>query len=410
MTGEISKDVFSPFGIEITFRSVDENTDLGYIVIHSTFAGRSMGGLRMLPDVTLEELRLLARSMTLKYAFLGLPQGGAKAGLRFDPEASQEERRAALRCFAQAAEPLLRAHLYVPNADMGTTYEDIRYLLRSVGLRPNAHDTRHSDSGYYTAHSVLACAREGAASLGFDLAGSSIAIEGFGHVGGALAGLFYEQGAKVVAVSTSAGAIYNAQGLNIPTLLRLQGVYGSKGILEYEGAERLSLPDLLTLPVDILSPCARHHSIHERIAPQVRARLICPGANNPVTPEAERLLCSQGTLVLPDFVTNSGGVLGGTLEFAGCSRTTIETFIRREIGRRMREILCQAEAQNRTPREVAEIWALANRERLYHSAQRHPLWQKALACALALYRQRWIPRMLVAPLAPRYIREGMACG
>lgn len=405
----LADEVCSPLGLEIACQLADASGDLGYIVIDSTFRGRSMGGLRMLPDVTVEELRLLARSMTLKYAFLGLPQGGAKAGLRFDPEAPLEARQAALRRFAQVAAPLLRSRVYIPNADMGTTHEDIRFLLRSLGLRPNSHDTRRSDSGYYTACSTLACTLEAAAHLGFGLRGASVAIEGFGHVGGALAKLFYEQGANVVAVSTSAGAIYAPQGLDIPSLLRLREAYGSAAILHYGAAERIALPDLLTLPVDILSPCARHHSIHTGNAAHVQARLICAGANNPISPEAERILQGRGVLVIPDFVSNCGGVLGGTLEFAGCLRAAIEAFIHREIGRRMRDILRKAEAQDRTPREVAEALALANRERLCRAAQCHPVRQKVLTAALALYRRGWVPRALVSPLASRYIRKGLAC-
>lgn len=409
MTGCFDGKKFSPFEMEITFRSLDGQTDLGYLVIHSTFEGRAMGGLRMLPDVSLEELRLLAYSMTLKYAFLGLPQGGAKAGLRFDPEAPAEERQAALRRFAQAAAPLLRTRLYTPNADMGTSLEDIRFLLKGLGLHMSQREAQRSDSGYYTAHSVLACISQASAYLGFDLKGASAAIEGFGHVGGALAGLLYDRRTKVVAVSTSAGAIYAPEGLDIPHLLRLREAYGSKGILHYERAERLALSDLLALPVDILSPCARHHTLHEGNATQVCARLICPGANNPITPGAENLLRARGILVIPDFVANCGGVLGGTMEFAACPKATIEAFIHQEIGRRMCGILREAEAQNIPPRAVAEARAWENRQRLLRNARRHPVRQKMSAAALALYRRGWIPAIFVSPLAVRYIEKGLAC-
>lgn len=404
MTEHIVREICSPMGVEIACQFTQEGEDLGYLVLDSTFEGRASGGLRMLLDVSLEEIRLLARSMTLKYAFLGLPQGGAKAGLRFDPEAPLEERRAALRRFAQAAAPLLRARVYIPHADMGTSREDIHFLLKSLGLRPNSHDVHRSDSGHYTAHSVLACTLQAAAHLGLDIRGSLVAIEGFGHVGGALAGLFYEQGAKVVAISTSAGGIYAPQGLDIPFLLRLRGAYGSASILHYGAAERIALPDLLTLPVDILSPCARHHSIHLGNVDRIQARFICPGANNPITPEAERALSARGVLVIPDFVSNCGGVLGGTLAFAGCSQATIEAFIRREIGHRLLGILQEAKGQSLPLRDLAIARALETRQRLCQETQRHRTWQRLLSCALALYRRGWIPSALTSPFAPRYLK------
>src|SRR3989304_5438495 len=102
------------------FTAVHDGNVLGYVAIDSTVRDRSCGGLRMLPDIDEAEIRALARSMTLKYGFLGLPQGGAKAGVRCDPEAPKEERRQRLATFGQAIAPLLLSRIYVPGTDMGT--------------------------------------------------------------------------------------------------------------------------------------------------------------------------------------------------------------------------------------------------------------------------------------------------
>ena len=107
-------------GSQLVCTVVEDSTVMGYVVIDSTVGGRSCGGLRMLPDVDEAEIRSLGRAMTLKYGFLGLPQGGAKAGVRGDPEAPQAERWRRLVEFGRAIAPLLRSHVYIPGTDMGT--------------------------------------------------------------------------------------------------------------------------------------------------------------------------------------------------------------------------------------------------------------------------------------------------
>jgi glutamate dehydrogenase/leucine dehydrogenase len=151
----------------------------GYVVIDSMVAGRSCGGLRMLPDVDKEEMSGLARSMTLKYGFLGLPQGGAKAGVRGDPASPRSLRWRLLKDFAGAIEPLLKTHTYAPGADMGTDNADIRYLLHSIGFSIKRRELRENHSGYYTARTVLAGVIQAAGHLALSLEGCTAAIEDF---------------------------------------------------------------------------------------------------------------------------------------------------------------------------------------------------------------------------------------
>ena len=190
----------------------------GYVAIDSLVAGRSCGGLRMLPDIEKEEMSGLARSMTLKYGFLGLPQGGVKAGVRGDPAAPRDLRWKQLKAFGGAIAHLLRTRRYVPGNDMGTENEDIRYMLGSIGFPIKRRELHDNHSGYYTACTVLAGIRQGSRHLGLTLEGSTVAIEGFGKVGGALAELLAEANAKVVAISTSRGAIYDPRGLDVKHL------------------------------------------------------------------------------------------------------------------------------------------------------------------------------------------------
>src|SRR4051794_1471188 len=128
---------------------------VGYVVFDSTVRGRSHGGLRFLPDVEEAELRDLALNMTLKYGFVGLPNGGAKAGIRGNPEGSAKERRDILAAFGRQIAPLLRTGVYRPAPDMGTRAVDIRCVLQAAGVPLTRQDFRESRSGYYTALTVL---------------------------------------------------------------------------------------------------------------------------------------------------------------------------------------------------------------------------------------------------------------
>jgi glutamate dehydrogenase (NAD(P)+) len=381
---------------------------MGYVVIDSVVVGRSCGGLRMLPDIDEEEMRALARAMTLKYGFLGLPQGGAKAGVRGDPESSQEERWLRLKAFGCAIAPLLRSRTYIPGTDMGTNNADIRYMLRAVGVPVRRRELRGRDSGYYTALTVKAGAKQAAKHMGLTLSGASVAIEGFGKVGSALAGLLAEANARVVAISTLKGAIFNPKGLDVTRLKDLAAKKGSRVVELYPEAERMDRAALLELPVDLLCPCARHNSLHTDNAARVKARIICPGANNPVTPEAEHTLFKQGVLCMPDFVTNCGGVLGGTMAFASVSNTRIAAFIERHIGARVEWLLNEAARQRVLPREIAVRIAQRRFEQVRRDAEHPTALGRLFNFALELYRRGCIPGPLVASLSLPYFEKSLA--
>ena len=156
---------------------------LGYVAVNSTVAGRSCGGVRMMPDLTEDEVRALARAMTLKYGYLGLPQGGAKAGVIGDPEAPEGERRTILGEFAREIAPLLRARAFIPSTDMGTSNADIRFMLESAGVKVRRRELLGNSSGYYTAVSAVAGVAEAARRAGLALSRATAAVEGFGRVG-----------------------------------------------------------------------------------------------------------------------------------------------------------------------------------------------------------------------------------
>lgn len=384
---------------------VDEGGVTGFVVIDSTIQGRSIGGLRMLPDVEEDEMRGLARAMTLKFGFLGFPQGGAKAGLRADPTAPQAERYEKLAAFGRAIAPLLRHRIYLPHPDMGTDRAAIRHAVEAAGLRHPPRECQVTLSGYFTAcsvHAGLLCALR---RRSMDPTQCRVAIEGFGKVGMALGELVTSSGMRLVAISTQAGAIYAPEGLDFARLRQLVERHGHEVVLNYPEAQRIELSELHVLAVEAFCPCARHHSIHDLNAPHIQAQVVCPGANNPMTPGAERLLFERGVLCLPYFVTNCGGTLGGTMQFASIPRTRIEATISSFIDRELSEILSEAEQRSALPTEVAEPIALAR-----HAAMRRQMKSEGPAprlfrLGLEAYRRGFVPPHLMAALSGRYFQK-----
>lgn len=377
----------------------------GWLAVDSVIDRHFCGGLRMLPDVTAPELTELARAMTLKHAFLGIPHGGAKSGIVCEEGASREKRRGLLAAFGREIKALLSDRVYLPGSDMGTTDQDIRDMLAGLGIRVPKRALRGENSGWYTSRTVLAAARAGCAAQGFDLVNATCAIEGFGAVGGAVAEGLARLGSRVLAISTSRGALYAPEGLDVADLLRSARRHGTDVVDSYDGAERLPRESLLELDVDVLLPCARHHSIHGNNVSKIRARLVSSGANAPVTEEAERLLPERGILCIPDFVSNAGGVLGGTMEFAGLRRAAIVAFIERDFVRQVTALIEGARTGCVRIRELAESVARERFERMKRAGEKRSLSRRAFSLGLGLYRNGLIPEFCAGALAGRYFQR-----
>jgi glutamate dehydrogenase (NAD(P)+) len=381
---------------------------LGFVAIDTTVRGRALGGLRLAPDVTAEEVTGLARAMTLKYGLAGLPQGGAKAGVLGDPEAPEGERRARLQAFARAIAPLLMARVYQPDTDMGTRAEDIHAMLETVGLRIGRRALRSDRSGHYTALTVLAGARAALSRRGARLENATAAIEGFGAVGGSLATLLDRAGARVVAVSTSRGALHDPRGLDVPRLEELAARHGSAFVLEYREAERVAPEALRELPVDLFSPCARPGSIGAESAARVQARAISSGANDPIEPQAEAILAERGVIVVPDFVANMGGVLGGTMRFAAVGERRIEAFLLTSVGAWIDALLARAEEEGVPTRQIAVPLARERFEAIRWRAEHPGRAGRVVDAIVELHRRRLLPRPLVGAFAPRWFEAALA--
>lgn len=294
---------------------VDEKLGpLGYLVIDRPVRGSTSGGVRFAPDIGAEELAYLARGMTYKWAFLNVPMGGAKAGIFADPRLLGCRRDALMEAFGRALAPFVHACAYYPGMDLGTTLEDLGALLRGAG-RPLQGE--QVDASYATALTVFETIRQTARFTGQSLAGLRVALEGFGKVAGALARLLEGTGARLVALSTLEGGLALAEGLDIARLLSLKEEYGDALVRHYPQAHSIRPEALYRQDADVLIPGARFISIHAGNVAAVQARWIIPISNAPLTGAAEQALAGRGTLVLPDFVANSGGILASALRSNG---------------------------------------------------------------------------------------------
>jgi glutamate dehydrogenase (NAD(P)+) len=196
----------------------------GYRVQHNIARGPGKGGLHYSPDVDIDEVRALAMWMTWKCAVVDLPYGGAKGGVSIDPaKYSQAELERVTRRFTSEIKPFIGPDIDIMAPDMGTSEQTMAWVMDtysvSVGHTVPAVVTGKPVSiggslGRATATSagIVYTARSALASIGEQIAGKRIAVQGFGKVGGFAAQIFAQQGAKVVAVSDVFGGIRNDNG------------------------------------------------------------------------------------------------------------------------------------------------------------------------------------------------------
>jgi glutamate dehydrogenase (NAD(P)+) len=284
----------------------------GVLVIDNTARGIGKGGTRMSPTVTVDEVARLARVMTWKWAGVDMFHGGAKAGIAADPHADNKEQ--VLRAFARKlANEVPRE--YVLGLDMGLTEVDAAIVQDELGDRGAAVGSPRELGGVpydqlgVTGFGVAESAQVAAERLGIDLANARVSIQGFGAVGCAAARRFVELGSTIVAVSTSAGVLFDPNGLDLSLLLKLRADHGDRLVAHYPGVATAPAGTELFVDCEVLVPAAVQDVIDEHSATRVKARLVVEGANLPASPEALKVLARNCVLVVPDFVANAGGIV-----------------------------------------------------------------------------------------------------
>jgi len=284
----------------------------GVLVIDNTARGMGKGGTRMSPTLSVAEVARLARAMTWKWAMADVMFGGAKAGIKADP--NDPNREAIIRAWARALQRHIPAE-YVAGLDMGLTEGDAAIVQDELGDRGAAIGSPAALGGIpydelgFTGWGVAACVQIAVERAELPLAGATITIQGFGAVGRAAAKRLVELGATIVAVSTAAGAIHDPDGLDVARLLELCEAAGDAGVLELPGGRRIELGAELEVAADVLLPCAGQDVIDASLAARLPARVIVEGANLPTDDAAREVLRERGVVVVPDFIANAGAVI-----------------------------------------------------------------------------------------------------
>ena len=306
--------------VSVPFRMDDGSTRVyqGYRVHHNVTRGPAKGGIRYHPSVGLDEVKALAMWMTWKCAIAGIPFGGAKGGVCLDPrELSRAELERMTRRYASEILPLIGPERDIPAPDMNTNEETMSWIMDTYSMNKG-----YSAPGVVTGKPVAiggSKGRGGATSrgvmymifstlkcLGLSIDEVSVAIQGYGKVGGHAAQLLHDAGCRVVAVSDVEGGLYRERGLDPEAINRHKVEAGT--VVGFPGAEPITNEELLEIECDVLVPAAVEGVITVKNADAIKANVVCEAANGPITFEGDKVLTDRGVFVVPDILANSGGV------------------------------------------------------------------------------------------------------
>jgi glutamate dehydrogenase (NAD(P)+) len=335
----------------------------GYRVQHNWARGPCKGGLRYHPEVDLEEVTALAMWMTWKCAVVNLPFGGAKGGICCDPKTmSQSELERMTRRFTVALTDFIGWDRDIPAPDMYTNEQTMAWIVDTYSMSagrftPGVVTGKPVSIGgslgraSATGRGTAIVARQVLRELGRDVAGATVAIQGFGSAGMPAAETLHEWGARVVAVSDSRGGVFCEKGIGAAAA---RGWKRDTGALEgLPGCEAITNEELLALPCDVLIPAAVGGVLNGATAPSVRAKLVVEAANGPTTPAGDEALADRGILVVPDILANAGGVTVSYFEWVQSLQHYFWT--EAEVNERLEQIMVRA---------FDEVWALSRDQKV----------------------------------------------
>ena len=291
----------------------------GYRVQHDITLGPSKGGIRYHPNVNLKEVTALAMLMSWKCALIQLPYGGAKGGICCNPAImSQKEIERLTRRFTTEIIGSIGPEEDIPAPDINTNMQTMAWMMDTYSMQKGRTvlgvvtgkplvlgGSLGREGG--TGRGVFYMVEESTKVIGKELKGLRVAIQGFGNVGSIAAGLLFEEGCKVIAVSNSKGGIYNKGGINVKNLI--QHAKKNRTITDFPDVDNITNEELLALDCDVLIPAAIEGQITRYNANNIKAKIIVEGANGPTTHEADKILYDKNVLLVPDILANSGGVI-----------------------------------------------------------------------------------------------------
>jgi len=317
--------------IEISISPVLPSGDLVnakvFLVRHNDALGPAKGGIRMAPDVTLDDITGLAMEMSWKTSLIGVPFGGGKSGIRLDSAAlSRDEKEVVIRSFTRGVRRHIGPEIYIPAPDMGTNESDMAHIRDCISYSQGTSITagcfvtgkpvilggivgRREATGKGVVYTVLAmCER-----LGRDIRATRVAVQGFGNVGSVAAAEIAKQGAKVIGICDISGGVVNPEGLDVEALSEHCRETGT--VQGFAKATETDRDKVLEMDCDVLIPAAAQSQITAENVDRIRAQIVAEGANAPTTPEADEVLNRRNVLVIPDILCNAGGVFVSYLEY-----------------------------------------------------------------------------------------------
>lgn len=296
----------------------------GYRIQHNNILGPYKGGLRFHPSAGLDDFKALASLMTWKCSLIGVPFGGAKGGIKFDPrQFSKGENERITRRFIHSLGSNIGPDCDIPAPDVGTGEQAMAWAMDTyVNTNGNGSGGNQANRGVVTGkpvatggtlgrtkatgQGVVHCILDWAERKAFELEGKKLIVQGFGNVGGHAAALLSQLGVSLVAVGDHTGYLYNPEGFNT---YRLQEYVRSHGSISgYPNGDSISRKEFFGVTADLFIPAALENQIGPEEAQALQVKLVAEGANGPCNPEGEAVLAERGIEVLPDILANAGGV------------------------------------------------------------------------------------------------------
>lgn len=317
---EILKEPLKVLEVSIPVKMDDGSvkTFKGFRVQHNDAVGPTKGGIRFHPNVTLDEIKALSLWMTFKCSVTGIPYGGAKGGIVVDPKSlSESELERLSRGYIDAIYKFIGEKVDVPAPDVNTNGKIMAWMVdeynklagkSSLGVITGKPIELGGSLGRNaaTGFGVAVIVREVCKRKNIDLKNASIAIQGFGNVGSHTALDINKLGGKITAIAEWNGVIYDENGIDPNELIKYKE--SKKSILGFPGSKLISTEQFWSLPVDVMIPAALENVITVDIANKINAKIVAEAANGPTTPKADKILEDRNILVVPDILTNAGGV------------------------------------------------------------------------------------------------------
>ncbi len=325
----------------------------GILIIDNTAKGPGKGGIRIAENLTPYEIFRLARTMTWKCAIADLPFGGAKGGISADPE--KIDKIQYIRAFARRIAPFVPS-LYIGAPDLGTGEKEMAAFVDEIGNVDGATGKPVEIGGVphelgTTGYGVAIASEIAAKKLGLRIPGLRVTVQGFGVVGSATARYLSRMGARIIAISDVYGMAFNNEEIDVEKAVLVTQETGS--VKNYKPAEEYPREKIFEVETDIFVPAATTDAVNTNTASSLKAKIILEGANIAITSKAEDCLIQKGVLVIPDFVANSGGLIGSYTEFI--KKTHRETFeiIKEKITVAMDQVLEGFPDRDISPRKKA---------------------------------------------------------